>query len=184
MATNPHDPLLSEEDFLQIDFGPDLKAELDRGVIRMVGGGTFRHSRIQMNLTRFVANALRGSGCRPHGSDMAIRTIKGSIRYPDLTIDCARPADEARERFLTDPRVIFEVLSPSTRTIDLDVKLAKYRVIAAVASIVFVDPDAATVAVTHRTAGGGWSDLAFTADDLALPALGLVVPHAEVFAED
>ena len=45
MATLPDYPLLTAEEFLQFDFG-DRKAELDNGVIRMMAGGTARHSEI------------------------------------------------------------------------------------------------------------------------------------------
>lgn len=74
MATNPRSERLTAEWFFQIDFGPDLKAELDNGIIRMMTGGSYDHARIQMNLYRFLGNMLRGSGCRPFGLDMAVRT--------------------------------------------------------------------------------------------------------------
>lgn len=45
MATSLVYPLLTAEDFLEIDFG-ELKAELDNGVIHMMAGGTARHARV------------------------------------------------------------------------------------------------------------------------------------------
>lgn len=184
MATRAQERLLNADEFLQIEFGPDLKAELDRGVIRMMAGGTFAHSRVQMNLYRFLGAALRGSGCRPHGSDMAVRVNDESVRYPDLTIDCASRSAEAKDRVLRDPRIIIEVLSPSTRDLDLGVKLSEYRVLAGVAAIGFINPDEETIAVTHRTSGGGWTDIAFTRDDLDLPSIAVTIPHIELFADD
>lgn len=184
MATRAQERLLNADEFLRIEFGPDLKAELDRGVIRMMAGGTFAHSRVQMNLYRFLGGALRGSGCRPHGSDMAVRVSDESVRYPDLTADYASRSAEAKDRVLRDPRIIIEVLSPSTRELDLGVKLSEYRVLAGVAAIGFVDPDEETIAVTHRTSGDGWTDIAFTRDDLVLSSIDLTIPHSEIFARD
>jgi Uma2 family endonuclease len=184
MAARPEARLLTADEFLRIDFGPDLKAELDRGVIRMMGGGSYAHSRIQMNLYRFFGSALRGSGCRPHGSDMAVRVRDSSIRYPDLTIDCAAHLADGADRVLRDPRVIMEVLSPSTRDDDLGVKLAEYRLLASVEAIALIDPDDETLAVTRRTPGGGWSDVEFAKQDLVLPSLDLTIPHDEIFARD
>ncbi|WP_375427929.1 Uma2 family endonuclease [uncultured Sphingomonas sp.] len=155
MAARARDRLLNADQFLQIEFGPDLKAELDCGVIRMMAGGTFTHSRVQINLWSFLRAALRGSGCRPHGSDMAIRVNDESVRYPDLTIDCANSSAEPKDRVLRDPRVVIEVLSPSTRDLDLGVKLSEYRVLAGIVAIGFIDPDEEVIAVTHRTSGGG-----------------------------
>ena len=93
MATDPHYRLLTAEEFLRIDFGPEMKAELDNGVIRMMTGGTRAHARVQANLMTALGVALRGSGCRPYGSDMAVRTRDRSVRYPDITVDCGSPDD-------------------------------------------------------------------------------------------
>lgn len=41
-------PRLLTVEFLQIDFGPELKAELDDGCIRMMAGGSRSHARVQM----------------------------------------------------------------------------------------------------------------------------------------
>lgn len=48
--TNPAYRLLDAEEFLEIDFGAERKAELDQGVIRMMAGGTRAHARVQANL--------------------------------------------------------------------------------------------------------------------------------------
>ena len=95
MATNADLRFITPEEFLAIDFGSELKAELDNGVIRMTAGGSLEHARVQMNLMRWFGTALRGSGCRPYGSDAAVRTTLWSVRYPALTIDCA--PDRGRE---------------------------------------------------------------------------------------
>ena len=184
MATSDQVRLLTVEEFLRIDFGPDLKAELDRGVIRMMAGGTFAHSQVQMNLWSFFRGALRGSGCRPHGSDMAVRIRDESVRYPDLTIDCASRSAEPADRVLRDPRVVVEVLSPSTRDLDLSVKLSEYRVLSSVVAIAFIDPEEEMVAVTHRIGGDGWTDIAFARRDLVLPSPDVTMPYHEIFVRD
>ena len=175
---------LSIEEFLQIDFGPGLRAELDDGFIRMMAGGTYRHSRVQTNILVAIANRMRGSGCRPYGSDMAVKIADKSVRYPDVTVDCA-PAPIEEARALMQPRVVFEVLSPTTRGHDEGVKLAEYRTLATVDTIVLVDPEAERCRVLQRTGPGAWSDVTYADPaDIALPALDLTLPHAEIFARD
>lgn len=173
--------LLTVEEFLQIDFGPELKAELEDGVIRMMAGGSRAHARVQMNLYAFLGATLRGSGCRPYGSDMGVRTKELALRYPDLTVDCGKVGDEPSDQMLGNPRVLIEVLSPSTRDYDLRIKKAEYREIDSVGTIAFIDPDAETVSVSQRVEGG-WTDSLFAAVDLTLPDLNITVPHAEIFA--
>ncbi|MGI4731444.1 MAG: Uma2 family endonuclease [Janthinobacterium lividum] len=182
---SPYPRLLSATEFLRIDFGSHLKAELDDGVIRMMGGGSIAHARVQMNLYRTLASALRGSGCRPYGSDAAVETHDRSVRYPDVTIDCARGGDLPGDLVLREPRVIIEVLSPSTRTEDAGVKLVEYRALATVETIVLVDPDAERCRVVQRTGPGAWSDVTHSEPaDIAFPSLGISIPHDEIFARD
>ena len=183
MATDPHYRLLTAEEFLRIDFGPDMKAELDDGLIRMMGGGTREHAGVQANLLAFARTALRGSGCRPYGSDMAVRTHDRSVRYPDLTIDCNSPGDRPDDVVLSDPRIIVEVLSPSTRRSDLSIKKDEYRAIPSIDTIAFIDVEEETLSI-HQRIDRGWTETLFSAVDLALPSIGLTIPHAEIFARD
>ena len=183
MATDPHYRLLTVEEFLEIRFPPDMKAELENGVIRMMAGGSRAHARVQMNLYRYLGTALRGSGCRPYGSDMAVRTQQRYARYPDVTIDCGAPGDDPADQVLGDPRAIIEVLSPSTREHDLKVKKPEYREMPSIRIIAFIDPDAETISVSQRTENG-WTESLFATADLPMPDFGLVIPHAEIFAAD
>lgn len=184
MSSTGHYRLLTAEEFLRIDFGPDMKVELDNGVIRMMAGGTRDHARIQANLVAAVRSALCGSGCRPYGSDMAVRTHDRSVRYPDLTIDRGAIGDSGDDLILSDPRAIVEVLSPSTRETDLRVKKEEYRAMPGVDTIAFVDPDAEAISV-HQRIANGWTETLFsTSLDLAIPALGLVIARADIFARD
>ncbi len=184
MATLPHYRLLTAEEFLRIDFGPDMKAELDNGIIRMMAGGTRAHAQVQTNLVVAAASVLRGSGCRPYGSDMAVRTHDMSVRYPDMTIDCGAPDDRSDDLILSDPRVIFEVLSPSTRDSDLRIKKDEYRAMPSVDTIAFIDADTEALSV-HQRIGGEWTEVPFsTTLDLAIPSLAIIIPRAEIFARD
>ena len=188
MATDPYQRLLTADEFLRIDWGSDVKAELDRGVVRMMAGGSRAHDRVQTNVVAFLRPALRGSGCRPSGSDMGVRTNAGSVRYPAVRVPCgpAGPADDA-SRAVDDPCVLVEILSPSTAALDRGVKLDEYRALASVDTILLVDPEAERVRVVQRTGRDpdGWSDVDhIRPHDVPLPALGVTIPHAEMFARD
>ena len=185
MASLPDYPLLTADEFLEIDFG-EKKAELDNGVIRMMAGGSARHAEVQANIVAWLRLALRGSGCRPYGSDMATRTHDLSVRYPDVSVFChhGRPNGDQLKAF-DDPRLIVEVLSAGTARTDLRVKLDEYRALDSVDTIVFVDIARERVRVIQRTAAHGWSDVAHDEPvDVPLPSLNLTLPHDEIFARD
>ncbi len=182
--------LLTVDEFLAIEWeDSDVKAELDNGVIRvirMMAGGSMSHSRVQGNVFAALFSRLRGSGCRPHGPDMGIRTHDLSIRYPDVSVICgpATPQDGlVKER--SDPKLVVEVLSPSTRRSDELSKLPEYQAMPALEAILYIDPDAQTLRLLTRTDTRGWMDAEIGQNaDVIIPALGLTLPRAEIFLEE
>ncbi|MEG3168666.1 MULTISPECIES: Uma2 family endonuclease [Sphingomonas] len=174
------------DEFLDMDFG-GAKAELEDGLIYIMAGGNEVHARIAANLLAYFHPKLRGTGCRPYGSNFATRTGERSIRFPDLSIYCNNPSAPGndRKKLLGDPQVVFEVLSPSTSSYDQKVKLEEYRQLDGTREIVLVDPTDERIRLVRRTPSGGWTDdwLPDRADVL-LPSLDLTIPHAEIFARD
>ena len=187
MATAPDQPLLTADEFLRIDFGPDIKAELDEGVIGVMHDRSAEQARVQANFLRFLGPALRGTGYRPFGPVIGVRTHDHSVRRPDVSVYCsdrASPANDALKAF-DNPRVVIEVISPSTKQKANWVKLYEYRELPSVDTIVFVDPSTERLRIVQRAGPNRWSDQSFTEpSDLPLPSLNLTMPHAEIFARD
>lgn len=187
MRANPQYQLVTVKEFLSIDFGRDKKFELVDGIIQMMSGGTRAHSRVSDNILIFCSNALRGSGCRPHGANMGLKIGFHNVRYPDVSIYCgnAETRDRDREQVADDPVALFEVLSPTTQNEDQNEKLGQYRMIPSLRTIVFVDPYRELVRVLQREDADAWRDEPFAMPrDVELPGLGVTIPHAEIFARD
>lgn len=186
----PRDPAyrpITADEFLEMDFGTDRKFELVDGVIYMMTGGTEAHAWVRGNIFAWLRARLRGIGCRPYGSGMALRINDTIVRYPDIAVYCGQPpADElAREKLLADPTVLIEVLSPSTATFDQGSKLDDYRTLATVRTIAFVDPVNEMCRTFEREDGQGWHDHMFSGQrGIPIPALGITIPHDEIFARD
>jgi Uma2 family endonuclease len=186
VALDPAYRRISVEEFLDMDFG-GAKAELEDGLIYMMAGGSEMHARVAANIMIYLGSRLRGSGCRPYGSDFATRTAERTIRFPDVTVYCNDPSAPGNERkqLLGDPQVVVEILSPSTSSYDQKIKLEEYRALAGVQEIVLVDPQTERVRLVRRTGVAGWIDDWLDAGtDLILPSLDLTIPHAEIFARD
>lgn len=185
MATQPSYPLLTAEDFLEIDFG-ERKAELDNGVIRMMAGGSARHARVQGNILASLYGRLRGTGCTPYNSDMATRTHALSIRYADVTVFCGHDGVEDDDaKAFADPKVLFEVLSAGTSRTDLKVKVPEYKALPSVDTVVLVDIATERVRVIQRTGRDAWAERGFDEPAaIELPTLGIALPHDEIFARD
>ena len=170
-------------EFLAMDLG-EAKADLVEGIILMMAGGTPRHTAIAANLTIALGNRLRGTGCRPYGSDMALQTGEASIRFPDVSIYCRDDSAPSlpEAKLLGVPRVVFEVLSRSTASNDQIVKLAEYRALPGLQAVVFVDPDSERVRIVE-TAVESDADWLPAGIALDLPMLGVSIPYAEIFED-
>ena len=104
-----------------------IKHEYVDGWVRAMTGATNRHNRIGINCTFQLMKQLQGKPCQPYNSDTKVRIQqRGSTRfyYPDLQVVCD-PNSES-ESFQDHPKLIIEILSASTRRIDLDEKLVAY----------------------------------------------------------
>ena len=186
LALDPAYRRVPVAEFLAMDFG-DAKAELEDGLIFMMAGGNEAHSRVAGNILACLRTQLRGTGCRPYGSDFAVRTGEASIRYPDVSVYCNDPSAPANhgKKLLGDPAVVFEVLSPSTASHDARTKLPEYRELAGVRDVVLVDAAAERIRLVTRMGPEAWADRVLPpGEDLPLASLGIEVPHAEVFAID
>jgi Uma2 family endonuclease len=178
--------LITVDEFLALEFSgmEGFRVELDNGVISMMAGGSLGHGRVQRNLIGLLFAALRGSACGPFGSDTGIRTHDLSLRYPDVSIICGHEDAESDGLFeVRDPKVVFEILSPSTRKIDLEIKLREYCATASLVAIVYIDPEAETIRLLRRSDARGWDDEDLQPGmPLTLPSLGVSLTWQDVFA--
>ncbi len=185
-----HDPkyeAITVKQFLSIDFRTDRKYELIDGAIKMMTGGTRAHAGVATNILLSLGLRLRGSGCRPYNSDAGIYVDETTMRYPDVSVMCEERASPETDNLISfeHPRIVFEVLSPSTQAEDQGSKLVQYCQIASLDTIIFVDPAAELSRVVQRFGPSSWNDDMFAQPhDIELPSLGIVLPHAEIFARD
>ncbi|OQW41535.1 MAG: hypothetical protein A4S12_08100 [Proteobacteria bacterium SG_bin5] len=188
MATmRPLDPAcrkMTVQEFLDADLG-DAKAELVDGVIFMMAGGSAQHAAIATNLIALLRTRLRGQGCRPYGSDLAVQTGDFSIRFPDVSVYCGTRPRDPSAKLIGDPVVLFEILSPSTAALDQRDKLPEYRALEGVQTIVLIDPERQRCRLVERTGPEAWRDAWLPEGaDLPIAALDVTLPHGEIFALD
>jgi Uma2 family endonuclease len=93
--------------------------------VRLMAGAKNVHDDIVVNLVAELRNQLRGSGCRPFTGDGSVETLPGRILRPDAGVDCGRRDPDAYKA--AEPRLVAEVLSPTTRDADAFEKLAEYK---------------------------------------------------------
>ena len=135
-------------EFLAWEERQEAKYELVNGQPRLMTGVTQGHTRICANVVATLLGKLRGSPCRPGGSDLRVVTGNGNSRYPDVVVDCGPFQREAREA--SDPVLILEVLSRSNAWTDLHDKLRDYDATPAVRQYIVVAQDEPKLVVWDR----------------------------------
>jgi Uma2 family endonuclease len=140
--------------FLEWDDGTDARYELLDGQIVGMVPPAEAHGTIVANLAAVIRPRLKPP-CRGVVEAGITPPDRADTWYqPDLVVTCAPP--ERGGRAIAEPRLIVEVLSPSTAAHDRGVKLADYRKIASVEQILLVASEDRHVEVWRR-AGNGWN---------------------------
>jgi len=122
--------------------------------VRLMAGATNVHDDIVVNLIAELREQLRGGGRRPFTGDGSIETRPGQIRRPDAGIDCGRRDPNAT--MAAEPRMVAEILSPSTRDFDTFEKLEEYKAVASLDYLLVIEPNAPEVVMWSRAADRTW----------------------------
>lgn len=153
----PERKRMTVEEFFAWQLKQDKLYELVDGFpllpLKMMAGASSNHDRAVVNAIGHFFAALRGKPCRPTTDDVATAIPKGNIRRPDLTIECGSPGP--RDLTAAEPRIVLEVLSPSTLSFDRFRKLEEYKTVPSLKVILLVDTESPTVTV-HRRTGAYW----------------------------
>lgn len=148
----------SEEEFWAFEDASQTKHEWFDGEIFDMAGGTAEHAAVASNVHVAIGSQLRGTTCRIVGSDQQVRVeATGLITYPDLVVYCQPYRFEPRHpNTLLNPRVIIEVLSPSTAHYDRTAKLDNYKQIALLHDVLLIEPERVRVEWFHRLNDDEW----------------------------
>jgi len=169
---------MSMAEFLAWEERQEFKYEFDGFEPVAMVGVTHAHSVIQRNVLFALTSRLRGKPCQPHGSDLKIE-VAGRIRYPDAFVICTPRANT--DKIVTDPVVIFEILSDGTERRDRITKNEEYRLTPSVRRYVMLEQDEQAATVFARE-GERWVGSLLKGEVvLSMPEIGIEVPLAEFY---
>lgn len=121
-------------DYLAFERGSTERHQFVDGEIFAMAGESLVHSTINASLIISLGMQLRGKPCRVLSPNMKIRSSpaesrnsKGLFSYADVSVVCGEPVfHDAHQDVLLNPKLIVEVLSPSTEAFDRGEKFARY----------------------------------------------------------
>ncbi|WP_126147415.1 Uma2 family endonuclease [Synechococcus elongatus] len=185
MVAVPQAHPLSVAEYLQFEADSDVKHEYRAGEVYAMAGATDAHNTIAGNLFVFLRNHVRGSGCRVYMSDMKARIERSNcFFYPDLLVTCD-PRDQETASYKRFPKLIVEVLSPSTEAFDRGDKFADYQTLETLEEYVLISTSRQRVDCFRRSLEGVWT-LQFylpNAEVLPLRSIGLEVQLSDLYED-
>lgn len=151
-----------------------------------MAGASRPHNRVNENLSGELHARLKGGPCQSFSRDQRVLVDRtGLYTYPDLIIVCGRvETAEGDEDTITNPRVVVEVLSPSTERYDRTTKFRHYQQLPSVQEYVLVSQSEPLCERFTRQADGSWALVSFVGLEavLALTSVPAQVPLADVYA--
>lgn len=159
---------LTVEEYLEREKASEVRHEYLGGYLYALAGGTGRHNRIALNIASHFLG-IAPERCRVYQEGMKLR-LGDAFYYPDVMVVCDKV--EPDPYFETEPCILVEVLSASTRDIDLREKMLGYKSLPSLQVYLVVDSEALIVRHFWRGADGRWQQQDLTGDgDIPLPCL-------------
>ena len=189
MTTDIETRKYSIEEYLVLEAGAKEKLEYFNGKIRPMPGGTPLHNEIALKTGAILLSLVKQlkRKYKVYNSDMKIWI--GNLQhfvYPDAVVVCEKPVlYPGRKDIITNPLLIVEVLSPSTKEYDRHDKFLEYRTIPSFREYACLRQDAVEGVAFYREQEGLWRESNAMGKEAVLPlrSLGVELPLGEVYED-
>lgn len=173
------------EEYLSLERTSETKHEYFAGEIYAMAGASLAHNVICGNLMYLLKGALRDSPCDAVQGDMRVQVMAtGLYTYPDLAVLCGDPEfSDGQADTLLNPRLLIEVLSPSTESYDRGKKFEHYRQLDSLQEYLLVSQEKAHIDRFVKRSDGRWllDDAEGLEGVLTLESVAAALPLAEVY---
>jgi Uma2 family endonuclease len=179
--------LYTPEEYLALEEKAEYKSEYHDGEIVPMTGGTTDHNIIAGNVHTNLKLALRGQSYKVFFGD--VRLWIPSYRryvYPDVMVIQGKPVyDGTNKTTITNPLLIVEVLSKSTKNYDKSEKFDCYRSIPDFREYVLIDQSKYHVEQYAKTSENQWLFTEYDSENavLTLAAVNVQIPFSQLYEE-
>ncbi len=175
----------SRAEYLALEEGAETKSEYYRGEIFAMAGASKNHNRIARNLVVALESQLSHSPCETFIGDIRVYVARHDLyTYPDVLVVCGETVmDEGRDDTITNPQVIVEVLSKSTKGYDKGDKFRFYQSLPSLQEYVLIDQERAFVQHYRKTMQNTWLLTEWSGLDktLILPTIECAIPLSQIY---
>ena len=172
----------SPQEYLALEHDNTIRHEYRRGLVYAIAGGSDNHSRLSINLLTEINLHLRGGDCQFFSGDVKVNYADDFFYYPDAFVTCD-PRDLGDRYVKRYPKLIVEVLSPSTEEFDRGDKFKDYQHLTSLEEYVLVAQDQRRVECWRRRSPQDvWHAVVYQAEDtVVLESIGLAIAMADLY---
>lgn len=157
---------MTVEEYLEWEAQQEIRHEYVNGEVFAMTGGSIPHNDLALNFYTALRPHLRSRGCRMNVSDVKLQvSFQSRYYYPDVIVSCDLQDLDSR-KFIQNPKIIVEVLSPSTSAKDRDEKFTCYLKIPTLQEYILIDSQKIFVERYCRGEGRMWLYYSYTAGDI------------------
>ncbi|GAX43678.1 hypothetical protein NIES4075_46930 [Tolypothrix sp. NIES-4075] len=175
----------SPEEYLEIEVKSEERHEYINGQIIPMTGGTPNHNQITGNFYAALNFALKRQPFRVFVTDQRLWIPQKRINtYPDVMVVAGElQFQEGRKDTLTNPIMIAEVLSKSTKSYDRDEKFAAYRTITSFQEYLLIDQYTMHVEQYSKTDNNRWIFTEYEDADvtISLASISFEISLADIY---
>ena len=184
MATQPK-PRLSPEEYLIRERLAETKSEYYQGEVFAMAGASENHNLIVANVVSCLVSGLRHRDCRVYPSDMRLLiSSTGLYTYADVMVVCGKSVlAETQGDVLTNPLLIIEVLSESTKDYDRGGKFHQYMRIPSLQEYLTVSQTETLIDQSIRQDDNSWliREITPASGHVPLRSLGIELDFSDVY---
>jgi len=160
----------------------EIRHEYCDGEVFAMAGGTKNHDKLAFNLRKILDDRVAEDGCDMTGSDVKVMVKEGLFfRYPDLVVSCDE-RDQKNDTFYQFPKLIVEVLSASTETVDRGDKFQEYIQIPTLEEYVLISAKRMQVECFRRGEGRMWLYFPYReGETVEIASMGVELAMAQLY---
>ena len=176
---------ISPKEYLEMERASDEKHEYFDGHIYLMSDASLKHVKVATYLVGKLFGFLEGKECSVLSENIRVTTPSNdSYIYPDVLIVCGKEElEDDQFDTLLNPSVVFEILSPSTRSIDKGRKMMYYKEIPSLKEYFMVDTDSRLVHCVRKQLSGDWrlETISGEASGLLIETIQFNLPLSEIY---
>jgi Uma2 family endonuclease len=177
----------SEEDYLSVAYDIPFKIEYHENEIITMGLASYEHEKITAKLIILLSQIFERKGVDydilASNSGVQIPKFEGGYYMPDVLVMREEPIFKAKSNcIITNPYIIVEILSPSTKNFDLSEKLPEYKLLDSLQQVIYINPKKVSVTTYTRTENpNSWINQDFYSLEDAIVVEGISVSLSDIY---